>query len=197
MFKDTFVQVMGYEGLYSNDVNDTGGETVFGISRNNHPTWSGWAVIDSLAGMHGRGTSSFKQAIQTNEPLKTSVEAFYKENYWDPFGLDKVTSPEICFEIFDQAVNLGIGRTTKFIQQAFNAFNYQRKFGADLLVDGKCGPVTRDKLQLISADPLYVKPFKRALDSLQANHYISLGQSEQGTSNYRKYMRGWLDKRVG
>ena len=34
------------EGGYANNPDDSGGETVQGISRNNFPKWRGWMIVD-------------------------------------------------------------------------------------------------------------------------------------------------------
>ena len=47
-FNESFNITLGYEGGYSNDPDDAGGETYKGISRRYHPGWKGWALIDEL-----------------------------------------------------------------------------------------------------------------------------------------------------
>ena len=42
-----FDHILRAEGRYANLVGDTGGETYGGVSRNNHPNWSGWHPIDA------------------------------------------------------------------------------------------------------------------------------------------------------
>ena len=43
---------------------------------------------------------------------------FYKSNYWDPIQLDLITSQRVAEEIFDTAVNMGVGTAVKFAYEA-------------------------------------------------------------------------------
>lgn len=194
-FEPAFSTVYALEGIYDNDPDDTGGETAFGVSRNNFPNWKGWIRIDQLKDSYQVGSKDFINALKGDSDLYLCVKQWYKENFWDKFELDSLTSQTLALEIFDCSVNTGVGKATEFIQKAFNAFNYNLKFGADLLVDGKIGPNTRMKLVEIGNNVDYIAPFRKAIDGLQAAHYINLGQ--KANSSYRKYMRGWLINRVG
>lgn len=195
-FERACSKVLNLEGVYSNDLNDTGGETAFGISRNNFPDWEGWKVVDNLKKIHGTG-QNFITAMNLNDELNTLVKQWYKQEFWNPFQLDNIREPSLAFEIFDQSVNLGRKQTTLFIQRACNALNYNNTFGPDLAVDGLVGPSTRSRLQAIGNDDRYTECLRRALDGLQVGHYISLGLKTNSKSNYRKYMRGWLLNRIG
>ena len=42
------IVVKKIEKLYSNNPQDAGGETVWGIARNKHPEWGGWPIVDQL-----------------------------------------------------------------------------------------------------------------------------------------------------
>lgn len=196
-FEKALSKTLDLEGVYSNDGNDTGGETVYGVSRNNFPSWGGWKIVDQLKRLYGVNTSEFKAALRTNADLSEYVRTWYKQKFWNPFELDNITNFSLAFEIFDQSVNLGQKQTTLLIQRACNALNYKNMFGADLNVDGIVGPNTRRRLQEVGNDSRYTECLRRALDGLQVNHYISLGLNTNGRSNYRKYMRGWLLNRIG
>ena len=196
-FKICFPQVVSLEGVYDNDPNDTGGETVFGTSRNNFPNWKGWAIVDKYKSMYGAGTSSFLAALKSDKQLAEYSEDWYKSEFWDKFGLDSIQDYSLAYEIFDQSVNLGVGRATKFLQQALNALNYNYQFGSDLLVDGAVGPATRQRLSDVGNNTKFTEVLRKAMDGLQVSHYINLGNSSSGRSDYRKYVRGWLLNRIG
>lgn len=196
-FDKALKKTLDLEGAYSNDRNDTGGETVYGISRNNFPSWEGWKVVDQLKRLYGANTSEFKAALRNNADLSEHVRNWYKREFWNPFELDNLINFPLAFEIFDQSVNLGRKQTTLLIQRACNALNYKNMFGADLSIDGIVGPNTRRRLQEIGNDSRYTECLRRALDGLQVNHYISLGLNTNSRSDYRKYMRGWLLNRIG
>ena len=196
IFDKAYSKVVNLEGAYSNDPNDTGGETVFGISRKNFPKWEGWAIVDNLKQIHGTGTA-FRESLDCSTQLQNLVKDWYRTKFWTPFQLDNILDFKLAYEIFDQSVNLGRKQTTLFIQRACNALNYQYRFGSDLTVDGLVGPNTRRRLQEIGNDTRYTECLRRALDGLQVNHYINLGLKTSSASDYRKYMRGWLLNRIG
>ena len=44
---DKFIDIVfKAEGFYSNDIDDSGGETLYGIARNKNPKWLGWKIVD-------------------------------------------------------------------------------------------------------------------------------------------------------
>ena len=196
-FKISYMQTVSNEGIYDNDPNDTGGETVFGISRNNFPKWAGWAIVDKYKAQYGAFSKAFLNALSSDPEIASLRETWYKENFWDKFGLDNITDYSLAYEIFDQSVNLGTGRTTQLLQQALNSLNYNYQFGSDLIVDGSVGPATRQRLQDVGNNIKYTDVLRKAMDGLQVSHYVNLGNSNSGRSDYRKYVRGWLMSRVG
>lgn len=196
-FKISYAQVVGIEGVYDNDTNDTGGETVFGISRNNFPNWAGWSIVDQYKSQFGAGSTAFLNALSGDQRIAELRETWYKDNFWDKLGLDSINDYSLAYEIFDQSVNLGVGKTTQLLQQALNALNYNYQFGSDLVVDGAVGPATRQRLMDVGNNSKYTEVLRKAMDGLQVGWYINLGNSNSGRSNYRKYVRGWLLNRIG
>ena len=100
-WQTSFEHVMRSEGGYVNDPADPGGETNLGVTK------AAWAAYI------GRQVEPGEMRALTKEV----VEPFYKANYWDkchcdelPVGLD--------YAVFDFAVNAGIKRSAKFLQQA-------------------------------------------------------------------------------
>ena len=138
-FDEAFDITMGHEGGYVNDPNDAGGETYRGISRRYHPTWSGWNVIDDT-----------KPHIDHNE-LDPYVREFYEAHYWDRLRLDEFDDQEIAEEMFDTAVNMGVGRAGRFLQESLNYLNRNESLFYDLVVDGKIGPATLAALNEITS----------------------------------------------
>ena len=190
-------QTLEHEGVWSKDPNDTGGETAFGKSRKNFPNGPEWAIIDRYKKMFGEGTKAFIRALENDNELQRLIRKWYKDTFWNPFDLDKVNDYGLAYEVFDQAVNMGVSRTTQFIQMSCNALNYKYAFGADLNIDGRIGPLTRLRFVSIANNTKYSEVLRRALDGLQVWHYINLGLSKSSKSDYRKYTRGWLLNRVG
>ena len=46
-FMKAYLKMAPVEGLYSNDPDDPGGETVYGVARVFWPKWSGWSIVDA------------------------------------------------------------------------------------------------------------------------------------------------------
>jgi lysozyme family protein len=195
-FKPCMVRLLEAEGVYSFDPNDTGGETCYGVTRNHYPKWPGWTIIDEYKAIPGITRLKMRPMLEADISLRTHVYDFYKQYYWDKFDLDSCESEDLCHEVFDQAVNLGVGKVCKHLQQSMNAFNYNSHFGNDVAVDGAVGPRTSARLQVFGASDTYSDLLVRALDSLQGAHYIALGNTKTTRSDYRKYMKGWFANRI-
>ncbi len=85
-YEDAFNDLHLEEGGYSNDPNDPGGETMYGITKR-------VAVANGYSGdMH-------------DLPLDTA-KAIAKTRYWDVFSCDKLPYA-IAFQVFDTAYNGG------------------------------------------------------------------------------------------
>lgn len=191
-FEKAHSEVADIEGGYSNDPNDTGGETFKGVSRNNFPDWLGWSLIDTL-----KRQSGFPQNALADQMLNDLVKDWYKQHFWNVFNLDALKSDHVAFEVFEQSVNHGAGRGTRHIQEACNGLNFKQQFGPDLTVDGKPGPATRARLaEVANSSPQMALALANALNCLQGAFYVSLGNSTSSKSDYRKYTKGWLSKRT-
>ena len=92
-FDSAFLRLIGHEGGYVNDPRDAGGETKFGISKRQYP--------------------SLDIAALTLEQAK----AIYRRDYWQRMQGDGLP-PSLAFQVFDAAVNSGIGTAVRWLQQA-------------------------------------------------------------------------------
>lgn len=107
-FNKAIAFTLKFEGGYANVSNDPGGETYRGITRKNHPDWSGWATIDKVKLKHG---------VILPE-LEDSVKAFYKANYWARIG--EICNDVVAAFVFDYKVNSG-NRAIKALQRIVGA----------------------------------------------------------------------------
>src|SRR5665647_28830 len=89
-FKIAIVKILSSEGGYSNDPDDTGGETYRGISRKFWPKWTGWAVIDSA-----KKGAGFPVNLKSTNILGDAVMNFYRFNFWDTIGGDSIKNQSI------------------------------------------------------------------------------------------------------
>jgi lysozyme family protein len=121
-FDAALAHVLTFEGGYSDHPSDPGGATNLGIT------------IDVLSAYRGQRVSKDEVRALT----KAEAAAIYRSRYWDavscaalPAGAD--------LAVFDCAVNQGVGRAARFLQQA-----------ANVRADGRIGPVT---LAAVAAAP--------------------------------------------
>ena len=113
-FNIAYERTAKFEGEYSNDPVDAGGETYAGISRRAHPKWDGWKIVDEM-----KKKSGFPKNLRNNTTLKNLVRNLYKANYWDTIWGDRIVRQEVANEIYDFGVNAGVARSVKLQQRQF------------------------------------------------------------------------------
>src|SRR5258706_10096382 len=139
IFYDALKFVLANEGGYSNRANDLGGETYAGISRQYHPKWEGWQIIDDIKEDYSPTSPHFKDSL-LEKNIYSYVISFYRDNFWNILHLNNISSEKIAVKIFDMAVNLGIPRAASLVQLCLNLMNYGVYF--ELKVDNIIGGVT-------------------------------------------------------
>ena len=102
--------VLKWEGEYSNDPSDPGGETKYGISKRAYPELD----IESLT--------------------KEDAARIYYRDYWQPLDCDS-RQDGVAMSVFDAGVNCGIGRVSKWLREDFpgreltsEEFNSRREY---------------------------------------------------------------------
>lgn len=120
-FDSCFDALIDHEGGYVNDPRDPGGETKFGISKRAYPHLDIAAL--TLA----------------------DAKAIYRRDYWDRAHCDQLPAG-LAFDLFDTAVNSGIGQAIRFLQRAVGV--------AD---DGVIGPITLANIQRADAEALQAR----------------------------------------
>lgn len=118
-FDCAFSALLGNEGGYSNEPEDTGLETMWGIT----------LTVARANGYVG----------QMKDMTQDVAKTIYHKNYWLPQFDD--LPYVVAFQVFDGAVNSGIGQSVRWLQRAMGV--------AD---DGQLGPVTLKAVK--AADPL-------------------------------------------
>lgn len=175
--KQTIIdQVIAREGGYSDNPDDSGGKTRYGIT-------------EALARRHG-----FKGAMH-ELPRAKAVEILAAE-FW-PASFDDLLalSAPLTAELFDTAVNLGPAHAGKFLQRALNVLNRSETDYPDLKVDGVIGTGT------VSAVKTYLKVRRgrgqtallTAVNSLQGAYYIQLCERRKKDETH---LFGWLCHRI-
>lgn len=111
--------ILAHEGGYSNDHDDPGGETNFGITQ-----------IDLKE--HIKDFTSFPTDVK--DLTQIEAEYFYKKVYWDEYNYNAINSLPIATKIFDMAVNMGSHEAHELTQRALGYCGY-----SNLVVDGILG----------------------------------------------------------
>ena len=95
--------VLQFEGGYVDDPNDPGGETNLGVTKN---VWKEWV----------------NRPVEIGEMRQLTPELvapLYRVKYWDAIKADDLPSGlDLC--AFDCAVNQGVNRSIKFLEQSVN-----------------------------------------------------------------------------
>jgi lysozyme family protein len=95
-FESSFQKVIGSEGGYTNDPNDPGGETQFGISKRAYPD------------------------IDIKALTLSAAKEIYLRDYWNKLSCNLLPAP-LDYFAFDSAVNQGASTAAKLLQSAVGA----------------------------------------------------------------------------
>ena len=91
------------EGLYSNNAEDTGKETVLGLTRVADGNWQGWHIVDDQ-----KKKPNFPyNLIDVKSVLIVLAIPYYKKKYWDAIKGDQINNQEEATRIYDMYVNKG------------------------------------------------------------------------------------------
>lgn len=188
-FNKAFDFTIKHEGGYANNPNDYGGETIAGISRVYWPNWSGWKKVDA-----SRKSSDFPSVLYSDKALLDDVKSFYHTYFWSPIKGDDLAagSIDIAVEAFDAGVNMGTGRSAKFIQEGLNIFNRNGSLYSELAVDGAIGSGTIGAYNtfLRTDDP---ELLLKALLIQRGSHYGKLAIRD---ASQETFIRGWLNRLI-
>ena len=176
-FESAFEKTVGLEGGYTNNPNDLGGPTNYGITQ-------------IVAKKHGY-TGDMKDL-----PLATA-KIIYQLDYWNPLRLDDVSviSKELSIELFDTGVNQGVVVAGKHLQRSLNVLNRQAKDYIDLVMDGNIGPKTIDALRKYYGlrGKNGVTVLYRMLNCLQGARYVEIAEAREANE---EFMFGWFLNRI-
>lgn len=109
-YNDCLNRLLKDEGGYTNDPNDSGGPTNFGIT-----------LTDYRKYIKSSGTAADVKGMSVND-----AKRIYKSKYWDALGCDALSSG-VDYTVFDYGVNSGLGRPRKALQ------TFKGKVGVELI----------------------------------------------------------------
>lgn len=116
LFDESFDKLIGHEGGYVNNPQDPGLETKFGVSKRSYPD------------------------LDIANLTLEEARKLYKRDFWDRAKCDSLP-PSVAFQVFDCAVNSGIGQSIRFLQRSVGV--------AD---DGVVGPLTLSAVKRLDAE---------------------------------------------
>ena len=168
LFDKALKYILHFEGVYSNDPDDPGGETFLGIARNYHPNADVWKIFDSNKQKYIY--ADLKEIYA--DFIFNYVKEFYYNEFFIPLKMDEI--PESVIPIyFDTSINTGISRAKKILQNAVGA-----------KPDGIIGPNT---IKSINETKCIYEKFKLA----RIEFYTDLVSKN---SKYKKYLLGWINR---
>ncbi len=157
-FPACLTELLKLEGGYVNDPHDPGGVTNLGVTIAVWREWTGGAV--TIADMHGL------------TPAK--VAPLYRAHYWNAICGDQLPGA-LAACVFDFAVNSGVGRAGRYLQNLVGA-----------VVDGHIGPGTLKAVQKFIAAHGQAETVRQYENARRA-FYRSL-------PTFPHFGKGWLNR---
>lgn len=107
-----------FEGGYANDLQDRGGETIFGISRRfSEPKYPDfWESFDKIKKSYLPDKKKLEGACWDNASIYNFVAKFYREEFWNLIRGDEIIYQSVANSIFDFAVNSGVWKAVTSVQ---------------------------------------------------------------------------------
>jgi lysozyme family protein len=139
-FEQCLAKLLVHEGGYVNHKDDPGGETNLGVTR---ATWELWV-----------GHPVSEKEMRNLTPLM--VSPLYKRKYWDACRADELVSG-LDYCVFDVAVNSGVGRAVKLLQQSVGA-----------TPDGSFGSITFGLVKQVDPTTLIERYCARRMEFLES-----------------------------
>lgn len=181
--------VEAIEGGYSNRADDRGGETLCGVSRRHWPDWPVWRYID-----HCKQFGAFPENLDY-EGLRPHLLAFYRENFWNRISGDAIPDQDLADQLYDHAVNAGVGTAVSQLQWSLNLLNRAGRDFPDVKVDGAMGDRTLTALRAYLTKRGIAGKFALLvlLIAGQTQDWADLAERDE---TQESNMNGWLSRQV-
>lgn len=176
-FDQALTALLKDEGGYTNNPNDSGGETNFGIT---------------IAEARARGYGGPMKELTLDW-----AKHIYTVTYWTEAGFDKLAAVNeaVAVKCFNAGVNCGVNRITGWLQTLVNGLNRNQKDYPDVQIDYAMGRATiaavAALLKLRGKDGETV--LVRGINDLQGAYYVGIATSNQKNE---EFLFGWLLNRV-
>ncbi|TDD77140.1 glycoside hydrolase family 108 protein [Flavobacterium caseinilyticum] len=162
-FNKAFEIIIGIEGGLADHKNDRGGLTNYGISQKSFPD------------------------LDIRNLTIDAAKKIYYSNYWKTaqMNLDLIDEKN-AIELFDIAVNMGVGTASRMFQNGLNLMNRNQKDFPDLKVDGLAGKDTIGAYNKVNKDILF-----KVLNGLQFSRYVSICEKDK---TQEIFFNGWMHR---
>lgn len=162
---------------YTNDPDDPGGPTKFGVTQ----------AVARAYGYMG----------DMKDLEHSMAHRIYKERYWLNVKFDCVarSSVPLAAKLFEIGINMGQAVGVRFMQRALNVLNNEAKLFPDVAVDGGVG-----KMTLYSLDQFLkhrgVTGEKVLLGMVKSQQSVKYMEIAEGRPTSEKFEYGWQSNRV-
>jgi len=171
--------VFEHEGVLSDDKEDKGGLTKYGVSM---------AYLQDLARRKPSllveilGTSAITRRV-VKEITRTQAALIFKWTFWTPYQLDDLPLAT-AFMVYDMNVNHGPGNSIRIAQKGCNRL--PSLVSPLLIVDGKMGPKTRAALRLCAC--------ASGIHAIASERLAFYERIVERTPSQRVFIRGWRNR---
>lgn len=166
--------IVAFEGYYSNDLDDPGGETKYGITLKTARNYGYQGELIDL-------------------PLSLAQQIYVDEYIIKPkFDTVIEITPALGHKLVDAGVNCGIVRSSLWFQKALNALSRDGSDYPKIAEDGIIGINTLKSYKMLLEKRGTVKGCQlimKLVDGQQSTYYMSL-------DHLNKYTNGWIDNRI-
>lgn len=176
-FNLALLRTKEFEGGWSNDHDDRGGETKYGVTQ---ATWEAW--------LRNPASYKFGKLPESVSDISWNMAVpLYHALYWDTCRCSELLDETLASRVFDFAVNSGTGRAVKALQQAYNRIKPEE--WNELKEDGVIGPITTQAINRASGK--YGDALLASYNYSRARYFESIVQNRP---SQRKFIRGWFQR---
>lgn len=162
--------ILKHEGGMSNDKNDPGGLTNYGISLR-------YLKSEKMdLNRDGKFDEKDIKSLTIEEAKKV-----YLDKWWNKYKYYKIKNQQVATKVFDMSVNLGPDRAHKILKKAINAIVIE-----DIPVDGRLDSSTINTINTLPSIHLLM-----VLRELQKEFYINLTISHP---RLLVFLKGWVKR---
>lgn len=150
------------------------GLTYFGIYQSAHPKLKMWKIIENYLKIEP-DIKKCSVILSNVSDLTGEVYRFYKQEFWDKMGLDKVNSGHICNEMFIFGVNVNWDKCNKEVQKMIGVKD-----------DGIIGDKTIAKINEVDEEW-----FDKEFDKVEMEYYERIVEQKP---HLAKNLKGWFNR---